>query len=309
MATIKRTPIVATWHLTLPLWHSRLNLMDLPHTHRIKPRIYATFIVCLTMSYLACVKALPATNSGNFLSDWATENLDPQIMPQLTEVLGEIGLADSVTVSNFLKAIDIKTEAEKRIADLRSGIRKSELQLKRQQRLLVTLNENIEVQMMKLRMLNLTPEQLSLIQQYNRSVSHDPSFIEWIVAHQTWFDTCKDWCLECTPSGIEQSSRRLAVVPARPMPDFARRVLRLKKGPHIEKSPLLTHTRPTRAPKNPPPASTLSRCQPRQSLPSPAGRPDPRPVGDTLTEPIPNSRSTLAAERATLAQDAPRLTA
>jgi hypothetical protein len=36
--------------------------------------------------------------------------------------------------------------------------------------------------------LRLTPEQLAVIERYNKSVTHDPAFVEWITRKSTWYE-------------------------------------------------------------------------------------------------------------------------
>ena len=128
------------------------------------------------------------TRSDGFIEaaqKWMQDNLDDDILKSVNEL----------DIKNFNQLTNIQATAQDKINQLEAQIRDRETKLKEEKSLL----ENIQQQ---IKLLKLTPSQLSEVEKYNTTIKHDPKFGEWITEHQTWFEIQKDICIALLFLGI-----------------------------------------------------------------------------------------------------------
>jgi hypothetical protein len=87
--------------------------------------------------------------------------------------------SDTRSILEELATVQSKTQGL--IAKLQGDIQKSENLLAQKKSALEELQRQIDI-------LKLTPEQLAVIESYNKSVTHDPAFVEWITRKSTWYE-------------------------------------------------------------------------------------------------------------------------
>lgn len=93
---------------------------------------------------------------------------------------------DTRSILEELAAVQAKTQAL--IGKFQSDIQESEKLLNQKKAKLEELQHQIDI-------LKLTPEQLAVIESYNKSVTHDPAFVEWITRKSTWYELASAFVL------------------------------------------------------------------------------------------------------------------
>ena len=147
-------------------------------THKDDMKALILTVLIAQMSHYAC----GATNS--LVSQFLLDNVDSELVASANELLAEfneLGAADT----NLLGWVVRRDAAEQQITKLEADITAREQILASRQSELTNILRRIEL-------LKLSPEQLKTVSEYNRTISKDPTFPEWLGSHVLWFEVGKD---------------------------------------------------------------------------------------------------------------------
>ena len=143
------------------------------------------FCLIFTSATLSAI-ATPSTNS-----QVSPINLDEKLEQFVgwldTNTDGTLTDLGNMQIAQVTQWIDSQLETKNQIENLEQQIKADELLLTEKKRMLNDVQQ-------KINLLKLTPNQFEAIANYNKSLSHDLTFTEWVSEHTMWFDSIKD-CL------------------------------------------------------------------------------------------------------------------